>query len=117
MKISDLPTDSSDNSAEPPENPIVAWLREKGIKTWETILSECKKQIDSKKGDDKDGANKASDKKDESERKEPAKLKEEGKNDTDQKIETNDEKDIKEAIDDHVRCCNLPLLYYICASY
>ena len=115
MKISDLPTDSSDDSAKPSENPIVAWLREKGIKTWETILSECKKQIDSKKGDDKDETNNANDKKDESECKEPAKLKEEGKNDTDQKIETDDKKDVKEGTDDHVRCCNLPLL--LCASY
>ena len=116
MKISDLPTDSLDDSAEPPENPIVVWLREKGIKTWETILSECKKQADLKKGDGKDETDKDSNKKDESESKEQAKLKEgEGKNDTDQKIETGDKRDIKEGTDDHVRCCNLPLL--LCASY
>ena len=111
VKISDLPTNSVEDSAEPPENPILAWLREKGIKTWETIISECKKQVDSKKGEDKDEADKASDKKDESECKEQAKSKEGGKNDTDQKIETGDKKNIKEETDDHVRCYNVPYLY------
>ena len=106
MKVSALPSDSSDDSAEPAENPIVAWLREKGIKKWETIISECKKQVDSKKGDDKDEANKTSNKKDESECKEQAESKEGGKTDTDQKIETDDKKGIKEGTDDHVRCCN-----------
>ena len=107
MKISDLLTESLDNSAEPPENPIVALLREKGIKTWETILSECKKRVDSKKEDIKD---EAGDKKDESECKEQAKSKKEEKDDTDQKIETGDKKDIKEETDDHVRCCNLLII-------
>ena len=112
MKISDLPTESLDDSAEPPENPIVVWLREKGIKTRETILSECKKKVDSKKGDGKDETDEAGDKKDESECKEQATSKEEGKDDTDQKIETGDKKDIKEETDDHVRYYNVPLFIY-----
>ena len=111
MKISDLSTESLDDSAEPPENPIVAWLREKGIKTRETILSECKKQVDSKKGEGKDETDKAGDKKDESECKEHAESKKgEGKDDTEQKIETGDKKDIKEETNDHVRCYNVPLV-------
>jgi hypothetical protein len=117
VKISDLPSDSVEDLAEPPENPIVAWLKKKDIKTWGTIISECKKQVDSKKGEGKDETDKKfeiRDKnglKEESECKELADLKNgERKDDTDQKIEAdrNDKKDIKEETDVHVRCNNNP---------
>ena len=111
MNVSDLPSDSLNDSAKPPENPIVAWLREKDIKTWETIISECEKQADLKKGENNDETDKAADKKDESEYKEQAESKSgEGKDDTDQKLETVDKKDIKEETDDHVRCYNMMCL-------
>ena len=114
MKFSDPPTVSLEDSAEPPENPIVAWLREKGIKTRETILSEWKKQVDSKKGEDNDETDEVGDKKDKSECKEQAQSKGEGRDDTDQKIENGDKRNIKKETDDHVRCYNVPLL---CTSY
>jgi hypothetical protein len=113
VKISDLQTDSIEDSAEPPENPIVAWLREKGIKTWETILFEYKKQVDSKKGEGKDDTDQKCETGDKNELKEGSECKEqadlkkgEGKEDADQKIETDDKKDIKEETDDYVRCNN-----------
>ena len=70
ITISDLPTDLVDESTESPKNPIVTWLAEKGIKTWETILAEYKKQADLKKkeeNDDTDEEDENDDKKDEKE--------------------------------------------------
>ena len=44
IKVTEIPTDSTDQPADSAENPLVKWLAENNIKKMTAIISECKKR-------------------------------------------------------------------------